>query len=37
MTSLYMLGVADIAARVQRREISPVEVVEACVQRIETL
>lgn len=33
MTELWMLGVADIAALVQRREVSPVEVTEACLRR----
>ena len=30
MTALHTLGVAEVAALVQRREVSPVEVVTAC-------
>ena len=37
MTALYTLGVAEVADLVRRREISPVEVVEACLARLETL
>lgn len=37
MTELYTLGVAEIADLVRRRQVSPVEVVEACLQRSETL
>jgi aspartyl-tRNA(Asn)/glutamyl-tRNA(Gln) amidotransferase subunit A len=37
MTELYTLGVAEIADLVRRRQVSPVEVVEACLQRCEAL
>jgi aspartyl-tRNA(Asn)/glutamyl-tRNA(Gln) amidotransferase subunit A len=33
MTELYTLGVAEIADLVRRRQVSPVEVAEACLQR----
>ena len=37
MTALHTMGVATVAELVRRREISPVEVVEACLARLETL
>ena len=37
MTALHTLGVAEVAALVQRREVSPVEVVTACLTRLEAL
>ena len=37
MTTLHTLGVAEVAALVQRREVSPVEVVTACLTRLEAL
>src|SRR2546427_1006115 len=37
MTALHTMGVAAVAELVRRREISPVEVVEACLARLETL
>ena len=37
MTALHTLGVAEVAALVQRREVSPVEVVTTCPVRLETL
>lgn len=37
MTALHTLGVAEIAALVRQREVSPLQVVEACLARIETL
>src|SRR2546425_8387807 len=37
MTALHTMGVAAVADLVRRREISPVEVVEACLARLETL
>src|SRR2546428_325401 len=37
MTALHTLGVAAVAALVQRREVSPVEVVTACLTRLEAL
>ncbi|MBM3226877.1 MAG: amidase [Candidatus Tectomicrobia bacterium] len=37
MTALHTLGVAEVAALVQRREVSPVEVVTACLDRIAAL
>lgn len=32
---LSYMGVGDVAARVRRRELSPVEVVDACIERVE--
>lgn len=37
MTALHTLGVADIAALVRRRDVSPVDVVNACLARIDAL
>ena len=37
MTALHTLGVAEVAALVQRREVSPVEVATACLTRLEAL
>lgn len=37
MTSLHTLGVAEVAALVQRREVSPVEVVQACLAQIDAV
>lgn len=37
MTALHTLGVAEIVRLLNQRELSPVEVVEACYQQIETL
>lgn len=37
MTALHTLGVAAIAELVRRREISPVEVVNACLARLEAV
>lgn len=37
MTALHTLGVAETVRRIRQREISPVEVVQACYQQIETL
>ncbi len=37
MTALHTLGVAEVTALVQRREVSPVEVVTACLARLEAL
>lgn len=37
MTALHTLGVAAMADLVRRRELSPVEVVEACLARLETV
>src|SRR5262249_6073118 len=37
MTTLHTLGVAEVTALVQRREGSPVEVVTACLTRLEAL
>ena len=37
MTALYTLGVAEVADLVRRREVSPVEVVEACLTRLEAV
>src|SRR5262249_32883805 len=37
MTALHTLGVAEVADLVRRREVSPVEVVEACLTRLEAL
>lgn len=37
MTALHTLGVADMTALVRQRDVSPVEIVEACFERIEAL
>jgi aspartyl-tRNA(Asn)/glutamyl-tRNA(Gln) amidotransferase subunit A len=37
MTALHTLGVAEMATLVRRREVSPVEVVEACLKHIEVV
>jgi aspartyl-tRNA(Asn)/glutamyl-tRNA(Gln) amidotransferase subunit A len=37
MTALHTLGVAEAARLVRQREVSPVEVVEACLKRIDAL
>jgi aspartyl-tRNA(Asn)/glutamyl-tRNA(Gln) amidotransferase subunit A len=37
MTALHTLGVAEVAALVQQREVSPVEIVTACLARLEAL
>jgi aspartyl-tRNA(Asn)/glutamyl-tRNA(Gln) amidotransferase subunit A len=37
MTALHTLSVAEVAALVRRRAVSPVEVVEACLKRIEAI
>ena len=37
MAALHTLGVAEMADLIRRREISPVEVVEACLARLETV
>ena len=37
MTALHTLGVAEAAALIQRREVSPVEIAEACLTRLEAL
>jgi aspartyl-tRNA(Asn)/glutamyl-tRNA(Gln) amidotransferase subunit A len=37
MSELHTLGVAEVAALVRRREVSPIEVAEDCVKRIEAL
>ena len=37
MTALHTLGVADIVTRVRQRDVSPVEIVEACYKRVEAL
>jgi aspartyl-tRNA(Asn)/glutamyl-tRNA(Gln) amidotransferase subunit A len=37
MPALYTLGAAAVAALIRKREISPVEVTEACLKRIEAL
>jgi Asp-tRNA(Asn)/Glu-tRNA(Gln) amidotransferase A subunit family amidase len=37
MTELHSLGAARIAELVRQREVSPVAVVEDCLQRIEAL
>ncbi|MCZ6873079.1 MAG: amidase [bacterium] len=37
MTALHTLGVAETVRLIRKREISPVDVVEACYQQIETL
>ncbi len=37
MTTLHTLGIAEVATLVRQRQVSPVEVVEACLKRIETL
>src|SRR5262245_12998204 len=37
MAELRMLGVAEVVALVRRREVSPVEVVEDCLKRIEAV
>jgi aspartyl-tRNA(Asn)/glutamyl-tRNA(Gln) amidotransferase subunit A len=37
MTALHTLGVAEVAHLIRRREVSPVEVVTACLARLETL
>lgn len=37
MTALHTLGVTETVRRIQQREISTVDVVEACYQQIETL
>ena len=37
MTVLHTLGVAEVAALVQRHEVSPVEIVEAYLTRLEAL
>jgi len=37
MTELHTLGVAEVAALVRRREVSPVEVAEDCLKRIAAL
>ncbi|HEY7491452.1 MAG TPA: amidase [Candidatus Tectomicrobia bacterium] len=37
MVELRMLGAAEVATLVRRREVSPVEVVEDCLKRIETV
>jgi aspartyl-tRNA(Asn)/glutamyl-tRNA(Gln) amidotransferase subunit A len=37
MTELHMLGVAELIQLIRRREVSPVEVAEDCLKRIESL
>ena len=37
MTALHTMGVAEVADLVRRREVSPVEVVEACLTRLEAV
>lgn len=37
MTALHTLGVADIVTLVRQRDVSPVEIVEACYKRVEAL
>ena len=37
MTALHALGVAEMVALVRQRDVSPVEIIEACFKRIETL
>lgn len=37
MPALYTLGVAEVATLIRQRQVSPVEVVEACLKRIESL
>lgn len=37
MTELYTLSVAEVVALVRQRKVSPVEVTEACLKRIEVL
>jgi aspartyl-tRNA(Asn)/glutamyl-tRNA(Gln) amidotransferase subunit A len=37
MTEIHLLGVAEVAALVRRRDVSPVEVAEHCWRRIEAL
>lgn len=37
MTALHMLSVSDLAAGIQRRDFSPVEVVQACLARIDAI
>src|SRR5262249_32531789 len=37
MTTLHTLGVAEVADLVRRREVSPVEVVTACLTRLEAV
>src|ERR1700740_3665155 len=37
MTALHTLGVAEVADLVRRREVSPVEVITACLTRLEAV
>ena len=37
MTALHTLGVADMATLIRRRDASPVEIVNACLERSEAL
>jgi aspartyl-tRNA(Asn)/glutamyl-tRNA(Gln) amidotransferase subunit A len=37
MTVLHTLGVAEVAALIRRRDVSPVEVIEDCLKHIEVL
>lgn len=37
MTKLHEVGVGELAQRITRREVSPAEVVEACIARIEAV
>jgi aspartyl-tRNA(Asn)/glutamyl-tRNA(Gln) amidotransferase subunit A len=37
MPALYTLGVTEVATLIRQRQVSPVEVVEACLKRIESL
>ena len=37
MTALHTLGVAEVAELIRRHKVSPVEVVEACLTRLEAL